>query len=100
MKAVGVKQLKARLSEYLRLVRTGETVLITDRDEVVAELRPAHRQRSIGISIEERLQALADAGELTRPSLSKGGWTWKARGLGLPVGTAARLLDEVRTDRL
>ena len=43
MKSVGVKQLKARLSEYIRLVRTGETVLITDRDEVVAELRPAHR---------------------------------------------------------
>ena len=34
MKSVGVKQLKARLSEYIRLVRTGETVLITDRDEV------------------------------------------------------------------
>jgi hypothetical protein len=28
-----------------------------------------------GLSIEERLQALADAGELTRPSLPKGDWT-------------------------
>lgn len=43
MKAVSVKQLKARLSEYLRLVRTGETVLITDREEIIAELRPARR---------------------------------------------------------
>jgi antitoxin (DNA-binding transcriptional repressor) of toxin-antitoxin stability system/predicted nucleic acid-binding protein len=59
MKAVGVKQLKARLSEYLRLVKTGETVLITDRDEVVAELRPARRQRSAALSVDERLQALA-----------------------------------------
>jgi antitoxin (DNA-binding transcriptional repressor) of toxin-antitoxin stability system len=41
MKSVGVKQLKSRLSEYLRLVRGGETVFVTDRDEVVAELRPA-----------------------------------------------------------
>jgi prevent-host-death family protein len=100
MKSVGVKQLKARLSEYIRLVRTGETVLITDRDEVVAELRPAQRQRPAGLSIEERLQALAEAGELTRPSLPKGDWTWKVKGLALPPGTAARLLDEVRGDRL
>ena len=99
MKSVGVKQLKARLSEYIRLVRTGETVLITDRDEVVAELRPAHRHGRAGLSVEERLQALAERGELTRPSLPKGDWTWKVKGLGLPPGTAARLLDEVRGDR-
>jgi antitoxin (DNA-binding transcriptional repressor) of toxin-antitoxin stability system len=100
MKAVGVKQLKARLSEYLRLVKTGETVLITDRDEVVAELRPARRRAREGQSVEERLQALADAGEITRPSLPKGDWTWKVKGLGLPRGTADRLLDEIRGDRV
>ena len=75
MKAVGIKQLKARLSEYLRLVKTGETVLITDRDEVVAELRPARRQSADGLSVEDQLQALADAGETTRPSRPKGDWT-------------------------
>ena len=99
MKSVGVKQLKARLSEYIRLVRTGETVLITDRDEVVAELRPAYRHGRAGLSVEERLQALAERGELTRPSLPKGDWTWKVKGLGPPADTAARLLDEVRGDR-
>ena len=100
MKSVGVKELKARLSEYLRLVRAGETVLVTDRDEVVAELRPARRQRRGGESLEEILQVLADAGEITRPSLPKGSWTWKTRGLGLPEGTARSLLDEVRDERL
>jgi short chain dehydrogenase len=69
-------------------------------NEGVAELRPAHRHGPAGLSIEERLQALAEAGELTCPSLSKGDWTWKVKGLGLPPGTAARLLDEVRGDRL
>jgi hypothetical protein len=48
---------------------------------------------------EERLQALAEAGELTRPSLPKGDWTWKVKVLGLPPGTAVRLLDELRSDR-
>ena len=38
MKTVGVRELKNRLSEYLRHVRTGEAVLVTDRGEVVAEL--------------------------------------------------------------
>src|SRR2546426_37668 len=38
MRAVGLKILKNKLSEYVRLVTGGETVLITDRDGVVAEL--------------------------------------------------------------
>jgi antitoxin (DNA-binding transcriptional repressor) of toxin-antitoxin stability system len=40
MRAVGVRELKNRLSEYLRRVRDGERVLVTDRGIVVAELRP------------------------------------------------------------
>ncbi len=43
MKIVGIKQLEARLSEYIRLAKTGETVLVAERDQVVAELRPARR---------------------------------------------------------
>lgn len=39
MKAVAVKELKNRLSSYLREVRNGEVVLVTDRGQVVAELR-------------------------------------------------------------
>ncbi len=99
MKAVGVKQLKARLSEYVRLVKAGETILVTDRDEVVAELRPARRQRRAGEDLEETLRTLAETGEITRPSSPKLDWGWGARGLGLPPGTATRLLDEIRGDR-
>ena len=40
MKTVGIRDLKNRLSEYLREVRRGESVLVTDRGEVVAELCP------------------------------------------------------------
>ena len=39
MKAVAVRELKNRLSTYLREVANGETVLVTDRGRVVAELR-------------------------------------------------------------
>jgi antitoxin (DNA-binding transcriptional repressor) of toxin-antitoxin stability system len=46
MRAVGLKVLKNRLSEYVRLAAGGETVLVTDRDRVVAELRPPAPGRS------------------------------------------------------
>lgn len=36
----GVKVLKIRLSEYVRMVASGKTVLVTDRGRVVADLRP------------------------------------------------------------
>ena len=36
MYTVGVRELKNRLSAFLRQVRSGESVLVTDRGEVVA----------------------------------------------------------------
>ncbi len=99
MKAVGVKQLKAHLSEYLRMAKAGDTILVTDRDEVVAELRPARRHPRAPSTVEEALDLLAGSGEVTRPGLPKGSWTWRTRGLGLSSGAAARLLDFVREDR-
>lgn len=38
---VGVRELKTRLSFYLRKVSKGSTVIVTDRGKPVAELRPA-----------------------------------------------------------
>lgn len=99
MKAVGIKALKARLSHYLRAVRAGETLLVTDRDEVIAELRPARGRRPPRDDVEERLEALAEAGELTRAGAPKGDWSWKPRGLGLSRRTVERLLEELRSDR-
>ena len=37
---MGLKVLKNKLSEYVRLAASGETVLVTDRERVVAELVP------------------------------------------------------------
>jgi prevent-host-death family protein len=39
-KTVGVAELKARLSEYLRAVRRGDDIVIHDRSEPVARLVP------------------------------------------------------------
>src|SRR4030067_1006704 len=45
MRSVGLKVLKNKLSEYVRLAAGGETVLVTDRDRVVAELGPPRPER-------------------------------------------------------
>ena len=44
---VGARELKTRLGTYLRRVREGRTVLVTDRGEPVAELRPLQRDARV-----------------------------------------------------
>jgi prevent-host-death family protein len=44
MKSVGLKVLKNKLSEYVRLAAAGETVIITDRNRIVAEIVPPRRE--------------------------------------------------------
>lgn len=41
MEHVGVRELKARLSAYLRRARAGERLAVTDRGQVVAVIGPA-----------------------------------------------------------
>lgn len=98
MKAVGVKKLKAKLSEYLRAVKAGETLLVTDRDEVIAEIRPVSGRLPPRDDIEDILEGLAQAGELQRARTPKNDWTWQTCGLGLPEDSATELLDELRRD--
>lgn len=40
VRTVGLRELKNRLSRYIRYVRGGDTIEVTDRGRVVAELRP------------------------------------------------------------
>jgi prevent-host-death family protein len=56
---VGVRDLKARLSEYLRQVSQGQTVIITDHG------RPVGRLSQVDQPLDERLKALQDAGLVT-----------------------------------
>lgn len=57
MQTVGVRELKNKLSEYLRRVRLGERVLVTDRGEVVAEFLPPG-QGQVDPALPVGLQAL------------------------------------------
>jgi len=64
MKSVGLRELKNRLSEYVRDVRSGEGVLVTDRGEVVAELIPPG-ERGGERGVPSGLVTLAKRGQLT-----------------------------------
>jgi antitoxin (DNA-binding transcriptional repressor) of toxin-antitoxin stability system len=99
MRAVGVKQLKSRLSEYVRLARAGETILVSDRDQVVADLGPAKHQRPEPESPEPVLDRLAARRLVTRASLPKKGWSWQAPSLDLSPDAARKVHDELRDDR-
>lgn len=98
MKSVGIKQLKAHLSEYVRRARGGELILVSDRDEIVAQLGPVRSGPKSG-SLNETLERLAQQGSVTRAAQSKLGWSWSPRALELPKETVTRLLDDLRQDR-
>lgn len=49
MKQVRIADLKARLSEYLRAVRAGESIAVLDRDTPVAELIPVREPRAVRV---------------------------------------------------
>ena len=51
--AVGLKTLKNKLSEYVRLAASGETVVITDRGRTVAEIVP-HKPKTGLTPFQER----------------------------------------------
>ena len=94
MRAVGLKVLKNKLSEYVRLAEQGETILISDRDRVVAELVPPDATRSPLVA-DARLADLVRRGLLT-PALRAPGPPPPNR---RPVATLPELLDELEADR-
>jgi len=95
MRTVGIRELKNSLSEYIRRIRAGETVLVTDRGEIVAELSAPGASKSDpavppGLMALAR-QGLATVGATAGPDLYQP-LPRKRRG----KLTATQLLDEER----
>jgi prevent-host-death family protein len=53
---VSIRELKSRLSEYLRRTRKGESVVITDRGVPVGRIVP------VGMDLDQRVAAMCEAG--------------------------------------
>ncbi|MEK7766400.1 MAG: type II toxin-antitoxin system prevent-host-death family antitoxin [bacterium] len=93
MKSVGIKNLKNRLSEYVKMAAAGEVVLVTDRDRVVAELVPPGADRSS--RIHDALLAEAVREGWVTPPLIAGGPLPRCR----PVASLRTILKELSKDR-
>ena len=93
MRAVGLKILKNKLSEYVRLAERGEIVLVTDRDRVVAEIVPPREGRSALLAD----AVLADAvrkGWVTPPTIRNEGPPPR-----VPVALFRDVLRDLEADR-
>lgn len=53
---IGIRELKSHLSAFLRRVKRGESITVTDRGTPIARIVPA------GVSTEEAMMALQEAG--------------------------------------
>ena len=98
MKPVGLRELKARLSHYIRQVRTGRHILVSDRGEIVAELSPPGRASSDSAKIPAALAALVRRGHVSlgAPPVVP---VYKEFKSGLRTRTSAELLDAERGPR-
>lgn len=90
MKTVGLKDLKNKLSEYVRLAQAGETVVVTDRGLAVAQIVPF---RSEPDSIIER--GIREG--WIRPA--KRGPNWPPKPKPIPGLTLEQLMAELDRDR-
>lgn len=66
MKSVGVAELKARLSEYLRAVRRGHDLTIMDRDRPIARVVPFVERSPL--IVREPLTSYVSLGEIPVPA--------------------------------
>ena len=94
MRAVGIKELNNRLSEYVRLAASGETVLVTNRDRIVAEMGPP-RETGNPLADNPQLVEMVRRGHLTPARSPLNGPPPR----GKPVMSMAQLLRELDEDR-
>ena len=94
MRSIGIRALNSKLSEYVRLAASGETVLVTRRGRVVAEIGPPRATRS-PILADAMLADAVRKGWLT-PALSPG--SEPPRG-GPPEVALSVLISELESDR-
>ena len=91
METIGVRELRQNASRYLRLVKAGQRVAVTERGELIAYLVPADESRG---SILDRLEA---AGQLRR---AVGSLAEVAEPVALPPGSRSpsEVLEEMRNE--
>ena len=94
MKSGDIKVLNGKLGECVRLAASGETVQVTDRDQVVAKLGPPRETRN-PIPADAFPEEAVRSGMLTLPGPATPGPPPKPE----PVATLDEILDELDRSR-
>ncbi len=63
---VGIRELKNRLTSYLKLSKTNREVIVTERGKPIAVIRPIGSTGALQ-SLEARIAALSSRGEISAP---------------------------------
>jgi prevent-host-death family protein len=93
MRTAAISKLKASLSGYIEVVKSGEEVLVTDHGQAVARIVPVHSDTSV---LTDRWKKLESAGLLRIGSGKVPRGFWSARRPGDPGGKAVRAILEER----
>jgi prevent-host-death family protein len=93
MEVVGIKELKNKLTYYLRLTRQGNKIVVTDRGSPVAIIRSVDEIEE-NEDVEERLASLAKRGMVRLPV--KRGKFKKFKAIQVPGKTASEIIIEER----
>jgi antitoxin (DNA-binding transcriptional repressor) of toxin-antitoxin stability system len=97
VKSVGIRELKDKLSAYVREVQAGEVVQVTDHGHVVAELRPPGEVEERDLTPAQVRHRELVARGIVRPAREKRTLKFtEMASLRLPRGTAQRILDAER----
>lgn len=95
-RTVGTRELKTRLGTYLRLVRSGRTLVVTDRGRPVAELRPLSAPKD---RLRAILEEMAAEGRVTLPTDHRRPGSFRPVRPKKGAPTMARIISEDREDR-
>ena len=95
MQKAKIAQLKNHLSRYLDRVRGGETVLVLDRDQPIAQIVPLTRPTGDSRDQDERLTRLERSGLIRRGSGGLPEWLGKRR----PPRLRGSVLEDLLAER-
>jgi len=70
IKSVGIRELKAHLSKYLRKVKNGNEVVVSERGKVVARIIPAGKRSTLPL-LDSVLLKLSEEGKIILPMIYK-----------------------------
>jgi len=79
METIGIRELKENLSRYMKKVKTGEKIIVTDRKKEIAVIMPLEKKAK-----EEKIYQM----------IQRGGACWSG---GKPAGMNKRIISKGRS---